>query len=201
LHASDLVYDVGKEKDMETEVTKRLFTVDEFYRMADAGIFTEDDRVELIDGEILEMSPIGLRHSACVNRATTFFSEAFGRSAIVSIQNPLWLSEYTEPLPDIIVLRPVPDFYASRKCRPDDVLFMVEVSDTTLNYDKNIKLPRYAMAGVAEFWIEDLKGDVLLVYRDPVGKSFTTSLVLQRGDSISPLAFPKVTFQVNDLLG
>ena len=186
---------------MEMEVTKKLFTVDEFYRIAEAGIFTEDDRVELIDGEIIEMSPVGNLHIACVHRATTFFTEAFGRRAIVSIQSPLRLSKYTEPLPDVIVLKPVADFYASRKCSPADVLFLVEVSDTTLRYDKNIKLPRYAAAGVAEVWIEDLKNELLLVYRNPAEKGFGTSLVLHRGDSISPLAFPKVTFKVDDLLG
>ena len=186
---------------MQTEVTKKLFTVDEYYRMADAGILTEDDRVELIDGEIIEMSPIGNRHQACVNRANTFFTEAFGRTAIVSNQSPLRLSNYTEPLPDVIVLKPVPDFYASRERRPEDVLFIVEVSDTTLRYDKNVKLPRYATAGVVEVWIEDLKNDLLLVYRDPAEKAFKTYLVLHRGDSISPLAFPKVTFKVDDLLG
>ena len=113
---------------MQTEVTKKLFTVDEYYRMADAGILTEDDRVELIDGEIIEMSPIGNRHQACVNCANTFFTEAFRRTAIVSNQSPLRLSNYTEPLPDVIVLKPVPDFYASRERRPEDVLFIVEVS-------------------------------------------------------------------------
>jgi Uma2 family endonuclease len=185
---------------MEIEVTKKLFTVDEYYRMADAGILTADDRVELIDGEIIEMSPTGNRHNACVNRANTFFSEAFGRSVIVSNQSPLRLSNYTEPVPDVIVLKTVADFYASRECKPEDVLFLVEVSDTTLRYDKNIKLPRYAAAGVAEVWIEDLQGDVLLVYRYPVKKAFKTSLVLHRGDSISPLAFPQVTFKIDDLL-
>src|SRR4029450_2764969 len=118
-----------------------------------------------------------------------------GRTAIVSNQSPLRLSNYTEPVPDVIVLKPVSDFYASRECRPEDVLFLVEVSDTTLRYDRNIKLPRYAAAGVAEVWIEDLQGDVLLVYRYPAKGAFKTSLVLHRGDSISPLAFPQVTFK------
>jgi Uma2 family endonuclease len=186
---------------MQTEVTKKLFTVDEYYRMADAGILTEDDRVELIDGEIIEMSPVGNRHRACVHRANTFFTEALGRTAIVSNQSPLRLSNYTEPVPDVIVLKPVSDFYASRECRPEDVFFLVEVSDTTLKYDKNIKLPRYAAAGVAEVWIEDLKNDLFLVFRNPADEAFKTSSVLHRGDSISPLAFPKVTFKVNDLLG
>jgi len=186
---------------METEITKKLFNVDDYYRMADAGILTADDRVELIDGEIIEMSPTGNRHNACVNRANTFFTDAFGRTAIVSNQSPLRLSNYTEPVPDVSVLKPIPDFYASRKCRPEDVFFVVEVSDTTLKYDRNIKLPRYAAAGVAEVWIEDLKGEVLLVYRNPGENAFSTSLVLHPGDSISPLAFPTVSFKVSDLLG
>jgi Uma2 family endonuclease len=201
LQPRDLVYDVGKEKDMEIEVTKKLFTVDEYYRMADAGILTADDRVELIDGEIIEMSPIGNRHKACVNRANTFFAEAFGRSAVVGNQTPVRLSNYTEPVPDVVVLKPVSDFYASRECRPEDVFFIVEVSDTTLRYDKNVKLPLYAVAGVAEVWIEDLKNELLLVYRNPTEKSFTTSVVLHRGDLLAPIAFPKAAFQVNDLLG
>src|SRR5262245_28125691 len=184
---------------MKTEVTKKLFTVDEYYRMAEVGILTQDDRVELIDGEIVEMSPIGNRHHACVNRANTFFNEAFGRRAVVGNQSPLRLSKYTEPVPDVTVLKPVPDFYASRECRPDDVLFLVEVSDTTLKYDKNIKLPRYAAAGVVEVWIEDLTNNLLLVFRNPAGKAFQTSLVLHPGDSISPLAFPEVTLKVDDL--
>ena len=97
---------------MLTDVTKKLFTVDEFHRMAEAGIFVEDhDRVELIDGEIIKMSPIGLRHQECVDRATTFFTEAFRRKAIVSIQNSLALTIYTEPQPDVVVLKPRPDFY------------------------------------------------------------------------------------------
>ena len=186
---------------MQTEVTKKLFTVDEYYRMADAGILTEDDRVELIDGEIIEMSPIGNRHQACVNRANTFLTEAFGRTAIVSNQSPLRLSNYTEPVPDVIVLKPVPDFYASRPCVPEDVFFLVEVSDTTLRYDKNIKLLRYAAAGVAEVWIEDLTNDLLLVYREPAGDRFKTGLTFRRDDSVSPLAFPESIFKVEDLLG
>jgi Uma2 family endonuclease len=186
---------------METEVTKKLFTVDEYYRMATAGILTENDRVELIDGEIIEMSPTGNRHKACVHRANVFFAEAFGRNAIVSNQSPLRLSNHTEPVPDVIVLKPVPDFYASRECRPEDVLFVVEVSETTLKYDKNTKLPRYAAAGVAEVWIEDLENDLLLVYRNPVGNAFKKSIVLHRGESISPLIFPGVTFNVSDLIG
>jgi Uma2 family endonuclease len=186
---------------MITDATKKLFTVDEFYRMADAGIFTEHDRVELIDGEIIQMSAIGVRHAGCVNRANTFFTESFGRNAVVSIQNPLRLTTYTEPTPDIVVLKPREDFYSSHRFTPEDVLLVVEVADTTLRYDRNVKIPRYAAAGILEVWIEDLNSNVLLIYRDPAKGTFRAELTLHRRDSISPLAFPDVTFKVEDLLG
>src|SRR5436190_3054902 len=149
----NLAYYVWKEP-MLTDVTKRLFTVDEYYRMADAGILTQFDRVELIDGEIIEMSPIGVRHAECVERATTFFTDSFGRKAIVSVQNPLRLTTYTEPQPDIVVLKRRADFYKLKRRGPEDVLLVVEVADTTLRYDRNVKHPRYAAAGVSEVWID-----------------------------------------------
>src|SRR5215467_5795778 len=152
---------------MQTEVTKRLFTVDEYYRMADAGIFSPRDRVELIEGEIVEMSPIGLRHAACVNRATELFISTFKRRALVTVQNPLRLDQYNELQPDIVVMKWRDDYYSSKRHTPEDTLFVVEVSDTTLRYDTKIKLPLYAAKGVPEFWIENLKENVLLVCRDP----------------------------------
>ena len=196
----DLVYHDGKP--MLTDVTKKLFTTDEFHRMAEAGIFFDDnDRVELIDGEIIKMSPIGARHMECVDRATTFFTEAFGRRAIVSVQSSLALTKDTEPQPDIVILKPRPDFYRSKRRSPEDVLLMVEVSDTTLRYDQNVKLPRYAAAGISEVWIEDLTHNLLLVYREPAGDHFKTELTFRHGDSVSPLAFPETIFKVDDLLG
>jgi Uma2 family endonuclease len=197
---TNLIYDVRQEP-MLTDVTKRLFTVDEYYRMADAGILTQFDRVELIDGEIIEMNPIGARHAECVDRATTFFTEAFGRKAIVSIQNSLPLTRYTEPQPDIVVLKARPDFYRSKRRGPEDVLLLVEVSDTTLRYDRNVKLRRYAAAGILEVWIEDLNENLLLVCREPAGDQYTIELTFRREESVSPLAFPEAIFKVEDLLG
>jgi Uma2 family endonuclease len=186
---------------MQAEVTKKLFTVDEYYRMVDAGILSERDRVELIEGEIVEMSPIGRRHAACVNRANELFISSLKRRAIVSVQNPLRLNQYNEPQPDIVVMKRRDDYYASKHHTPEDTLFVVEVSDTTLRYDTKIKLPLYAATGVPELWIENLKEDVLLVCRDPAGKNYNTQLTLSRGDIISPLAFPGVSFKIEDLLG
>jgi Uma2 family endonuclease len=185
---------------MRVEVTKKLFTVDEYYRMLDAGILTEDDRVELIEGEIIQMSPIGNRHAACVDRGTDLFTAAFRGRAIVSVQNPLRLNEYNEPVPDIMVLKPRADYYASKSRTPEDTLLAVEVSDSTLRYDIKIKLPIYARTGVAEVWIENLREDLILVCREPSSKGYNVQLTLRRGDSISPLAFPDTVFKVDDLL-
>ena len=186
---------------MRADVTKKLFTVDEYYRMVDAGILKAKDRVELIEGEIIEMSPIGHRHEVCVIRATDFLTAALRGKAIVSVQNTLRLNNYNEPQPDIVVLKWRADYYAPKRFTPDDSLLVIEVSDTSVRYDTKIKLPIYAATGVAELWVENLQKDLLLVCRDPAGKNYRTQLTFGRGDSVSPLAFPDVTFRVDDLLG
>jgi len=186
---------------MRADVTKKLFTVDEYHRMVDAGILAENDRTELIEGEIIQMSPIGKRHAACVDRATELFVAAFIGKAIVSVQNPVRLNNYNEPQPDIVVLRKRADYYASRSRTPADTFFVIEVSDTTLRYDTKVKLPIYARSGIAEVWIENLQEDVLLVCRDPVGENYTTQLTRSRGESIFPLEFPDAVFKIEELLG
>jgi Uma2 family endonuclease len=185
---------------MQTEITKKRFTVDEYHRMGKAGIFGPEERVELIDGEIIQMSPIGHRHMVCVNLASTLFIEAFGRRAMVSTQNPVQLSDWTEPQPDLVVFKPRADFYAGKRPTPEDVLFAVEVSQTTLRLDGKVKLPLFAAAGIPEVWIEDLNQDLLLVFRNPRTDSYLTSMTLQRGDSVSPMSFPDVRFSVDELL-
>ena len=186
---------------METEVIKKRFTVDEYHRMGDAGIFGPEERTELIDGEIIQMSPIGQRHAGRVNRATAVFVKAFGERAVVSPQNPVQLSDWTEPQPDIVVFKPRSDFYENKRPVSDDVLLVMEVSDTTLRFDMKIKLPHFAAAGVCELWIQDLNAGVLHVFRDPAEKNYKASLQLKPGDSISPLAFPDIRISIDDLLG
>lgn len=186
---------------MPTETAKKLFTVDEYHRMGEAGILGPEERLELIDGEIIQMSPIGHRHWVAVNRANMLFIEAFRRNAVVSPQNPVRLSDWTEPRPDLAVFKPRSDLYAAKKPTPADVLLIVEVADTTLRLDRNIKVPRYAAAGIPEVWIEDLNHDCLLVYRDPKKESYKTTFTLIPGDSVSPIAFPEIHFTIQDLLG
>ena len=186
---------------MPVEVTKKLFTVDEYYRMAETGILGPEDRVELIDGEIIQMSPIGNSHLARVNRANDVFTAAFRGRAVVSVQNPLRLNNYTEPEPDIVLLKPRQDFYEAKRPDAESALLVIEVSDTSLEFDREVKLARYAVSGVPEVWIENLEDGELLVYRDPVGKQYITALTLHAGDSVSVLAFPETQFKIEDVLG
>jgi len=117
------------------------------------------------------------------------------------VQHPLQLSNYTEPEPDVVLLKFRADFYTNKKVWAEDALLVVEVSDTTLRYDRNVKLPRYALARIPEVWIENLTSDELLIFRDPINGAYSTTLVLRRGDSVAPLAFPESVFKVDDLLG
>jgi Uma2 family endonuclease len=186
---------------MPTEIIRKRFTVDEYHRMGESGILGPEERVELIDGEIIQMSPIGQRHSARVARANALLIRALGDRAVLGPQNPVQLSDWTEPQPDIVLFKPRPDFYEHKKPRPDDVLLVMEVSDTTLRYDLKIKLPHFAAALIPEVWIQDVNADIVHVFRVPHGKAYKTSMQLRRGDSISPLAFPDIRFSMDDILG
>ena len=186
---------------MQIEATKKLFTVEEYYRMADAGILAPEDRVELIDGEVIQMSPIGSRHFAAVTRSVDLFTATFRGKAVVSAQQPLRLNNHNEPEPDIVLLRWRDDYYASGIPNAQDALLVVEVSDTTLRYDRDVKLPLYAAAGIPEVWIADLRENALLVYCHPAANTYATRLILQRDDSVSPSAFPETVFKIANLLG
>lgn len=186
---------------MRTEATKKLFTVDDYYRMGEAGIFKKNEHIELINGEILIMSPIGSRHAARVDRVTALFVSALGNKAIVRAQNPLRLDDYNEPQPDIILLKPRRDYYESRHPGAKDVFLVMEIADTSLRYDLNVKLNLYAISAVPEYWVEDIDQDAILVHRNPVGEAYTTCLTFRRGSSLSPLAFPDLAFKVDEILG
>ncbi len=186
---------------MRIEAAKKLFTVDEYYQMAEVGILGPEDRVELIDGEIIRMSPIGTRHASRVMFAIDAFTYAFRGKATVNPQNPLRLDLYNEPEPDVVLLKFRKDHYCDKRVEADDALLVVEVADSTLRYDRDVKVPHYAEAGIPEVWIEDLRNSVLLVYRNPSGKQYKTALKLTRDDSVRIQAFPGVSFKVSELLG
>jgi Uma2 family endonuclease len=180
---------------------RRCFSVDEYYRMAEAGILIDDERVELIEGEIVQMPPIGSVHSGVVNRGNDRFAGPLAGRAVVSIQNPVHLSSHSELVPDLALLRPRPDYYDESHPGPADVLLIIEVSDSTLRYDRGRKLAAYAAAGIPEVWIEDVKGKRILIYRAPTDGEYARMEIVGQGGTLSPLAFPDLVLKVTDLLG
>jgi Uma2 family endonuclease len=186
---------------MALQLTRRRFTADEYHRMARAGILGEDDRVELIDGEIVEMAPIGRRHAGCVNYFTWFFGTHLRGAAILTVQNPVRLEQHNEPQPDIVLLRPRADFYRDHIPRPGDVLLIVEVAETSAALDRRVKLPLYARSGIPEVWLVDLGQETIGAYRDPSPDGYRTAQTFRRGERLSPGAFPELELAVAEILG
>ena len=186
---------------MSVQIERHHFTVSEYYRMSEAGIFTEDDQVELIEGEIIEMSPIGSRHAACVKRLLALLSGLKGEEVIISVQDPVWLDDHTEPQPDLALLKARDDFYASRHPIPSDVLLVVEIAETSLSYDREIKIPLYAKAGLAETWLIDLQCESVTLYTRPVEGIYRESYLFTRGESITSHTVPALSLTVDAILG
>ena len=187
---------------MTAEPLRRTFTTDEVYRMLAAGILTEDDRVELIEGELLRMTPINSRRSAVLNRLIQAFARRLGDRAILSAQNPVRLGERSEPQPDLCLLVPRDDFYAERHPGPEDVLLLVEISETSLGYDREVKLPLYARHGIPEVWIADLVTGEVAVHRDPdpaTGRYLRTER-RGPGERVAPAALPELGADVGELV-
>lgn len=182
---------------MAVEVQRRLFTVDEYYEMARAGILREDDRVELIEGEIVQMTPIGSRHAACVDRLTRLLVQAAGDRAIVRVQGPVRLGDRSEPQPDVVLLKPRPDFYVTGHPGPADVILLVEIGDSSVGYDRDVKLPLYARAGVREVWIIDLAATRVEVYRAPTSEGYRDVARAPRGQQLAVQGLPGLAVEVD----
>ena len=185
---------------MQTDVARKRFTVDEYYTMLETGILHEGDRVELIDGEILQMSSMGARHAATVYRIDVTLKQACGKRALVRSQLPFHVNDFSEPEPDIAVVRYRADSYGSAHPEPADILFLIEITDTTLQFDQNVKLPIYAEASIPEVWIVDLNSEVVSVYREPDRSKYRLRTDLVRDDTASPLAFPDLSLDVSQIL-
>lgn len=186
---------------MSIQLLRRRFTLEEYHQMAEAGILTENDRVELLDGEIVEMSPIGRRHAACVRRLIGLFSQQVGERAIVDAQNPVKLSDRSQPQPDIVLLQPREDFYEAGHPQHQDILLLVEVADTTAEFDREVKIPLYASSRIAEVWLVDINGQCLEIYREPGSNGYQNVQKLPRGQSIFIQAFPDINLTVDEILG
>jgi Uma2 family endonuclease len=181
-------------------VRKHLTDIHEWQRMGDAGIFPPDYRIELIQGEILEMAPIGFNHAGHVMHLMNFFVPLLNQKAIVNAQNPLQLGDLSEPEPDFMILKFREDFYKSRHPNANDVLLLIEVADSSLAYDQNQKLRLYALHGVAEYWLLNLNDSCLEVYREPHGETYAQKSTLRQGDSVTLTQLPDITIQVSSIL-
>lgn len=177
-----------------------MFTTDEYHRMAAAGILSHDDRVELIDGEIVRMSPIGRSHASCVDRLTALFTRRLRERAIVRVQNPIVLDRYSEPHADLSILKPRADFYAEAHPRSPDVLLVIEVVDTSGSYDRGTKAPALrarrhprGVAGRRDGCRRGLPPPALRAYRQ--------RRALSPRQRVCPVAFPRTTFRVSEMLG
>jgi len=186
---------------MSVELERYHFTTRDFYRMLEAGILTEDDRVELIDGEVLEMSPTGSRHAGCVARLNALFARRFMDFAIITIQSPVRLNDFSEPLPDVSVLKPRDDFYARSHPTPVDVLLLVEVADSSIRYDKRVKVPLYASAGIPEVWVVNLNQEAVEVYARPERGAYRLARTFRRGEQIGSSLLAANALSVEAVLG
>ena len=180
---------------VDVERARRLFTVNEYVRMWETGIFTDDDRVELIDGEIIEMSPIGQPHAALVANLNRLLLHAVGDRAVVWIQGPVRIPPRSLPQPDLALLRP--RSYMSESTTTADVLLVVEVADSSRRYDRTVKLRLYARAGIPEYWIIDAKTKTVEIYRSPSGEQYGALQQPARGSSIAPLALPDAVIPID----
>jgi Uma2 family endonuclease len=183
-------------------LTRHKLHADDYYRMAAAGILTDDDRVEPIDGEIIDMAPIGQDHVGTVNRVTEALFLAFVGRAIVSTHNPIRLDDLSEPQPDFAVLRRRADFYTTgTRPGPADVLLLIEVSDSSLRFDRSVKLPLYARAGIPEVWIVDLQHGVVDVHRTPRDGRYEDAATMRMSDILSPSLAPDVRIGLDQVFG
>jgi Uma2 family endonuclease len=177
------------------------FTVEMYHRLGELGVFNETDRVELLDGQIVEMTPIGAAHAACVLRLNHLLSRYWTASIAVSMQNPVVLGPKWEPQPDIAVLRRPGGFGGDWLPTARDVVLVIEVADSSLDKDRDLKIPRYAKDGIPEAWLIDLNDDTIVRFRDPGPEGYGQAVTLRRGDKVTPLQLPHIEIAADEVLG
>lgn len=186
---------------MSVQVQKHCFNVDEYHRMAEVGLLSQDSRVELIEGEIVQMSPIGSKHGGAVKRLSALLNRSLGDSTIVSVQDPIRLSDFSEPQPDLALLKPRKDYYSNSHPTANDVLVVIEVVDASLRYDRNVKLPLYARGGIREAWLIILQKQLVEVYNEPVEGRYQRIQRLRAGKRLRSAALPEFSCRADEILG
>ena len=184
---------------MTVQLLTHKFTAEQYHLMHETGVFQEGDRLELINGEITEMSPIGRKHAACVARLTKVFELKLGDHTIIWSQNPIRLVDNSEPQPDLAILKLRSDFYEDSLPIPTDILLIIEVADSTIAYDREVKMPLYSVAAIPEMWLFDLNRKIIEGYSQPSALGYKQMQRYEQNDEFSMLAFPDVTFAWNEL--
>jgi len=182
-------------------IARRHFTTQEFLQIDAVGIFGEEERLELLAGDVIEIAPPGPPHAASVTRLTKELFEQIAGRASIRVHGPICLERFSLPLPDIAVLRWRDDFYAGGHPEPEDVLLLIEVSESSLAYDRDVKLPLYAAAGIAEVWLVVLLSQVVEVYRAPNENGYGEKRTMRRGDTLFPLHLPEAVLRVDEMIG
>ena len=180
--------------------TKHRFNVKEYYRMAETGVLPPNARVELLNGEIIDMSPIGPFHGGVVTYLTEIFAAASKGRWQTRVQNSVWLDDHSEPQPDLALVKASADYYRKRHPQPADVFLLVEISDTSLETDQMEKLPAYGRAGIVEVWLVNLNELTVEIYREPHFTGYGSKTVVSASDTAAPLAFPDAAVDVAELL-
>lgn len=186
---------------MSRQLAKHWISVDEYERMGEAGIFHPDGRLELLEGEIYEISPIGSPHAACVDFLSSFLNRLFGEKFIVRVQNPIRLNDFSEPQPDIALLRWRDDFYRQAHPTPGDVLLIIEVADSTVESDRSYKIPLYAKAGIPEAWLVNLPDERIEFFAEPADGAYQTRGEFKRGEEVQSHVLSDLRVNAADMLG
>ena len=186
---------------MSYAVTRRRFSVAEYHQMIANAILTKEDHVELLNGEIVEMSPISPNHAAGVKRVSKLLNRRVGEDVLIGVQDPIQLSEFSEPQPDVTLLKSRDDFYKQAHPKPDDVLLLIEVAESSAMRDRIVKSPTYAAARIQELWIVDLQQDLIEVHADPLNGAYQLVRQVRRGETLAPRLLPSIVLKAEDLLG
>lgn len=186
---------------MVAEIIRHKFNRQDYYHLLKTGILKPGDRVELIKGEIVQMSPISSLHAAHVKRLNYLFAQKIGNQVLIGVQDPVILDDYSEPQPDLVLLRPRSDFYAAGHPQVKDIFLLVEVSNTTLEIDRQIKVPLYATSGIQEVWLVNTRNQCLEIYRRPLANTYQDIQVLTSEARVKLLALPLVEFGVEEIIG
>lgn len=185
---------------MDTAIALRRLSVQDYHRMAESGILQSDERVELLDGQMIQMAAKGTAHSAAVTRIERLLRQRLGDRVLLRFQDPVRLNDYSEPEPDVAVVQPNSLLYEDHHPIPSEVFLLIEVSDSALKFDREVKAPAYARAGIAEYWVLDVNARKLHVYRVPGAEGYQSEAILSEALTVAPLAFPECVIAVREML-